>query len=175
VVFAWHRRQTGGGDIFSAATFGFAFIQALVGFVSQDSHLYLAAPSIENLIYGTAFLGSAAAGHPILALYARRLYPIPRYVQHTETFRRAFLVTSMVWFVGLTFRAALRIWLLVALPLEAYLVVNTVAGWPISVGLVTFTVWYPLRALRGAGLIAGRTVVEGDVEEAVEEAAAGAP
>jgi hypothetical protein len=53
--------------------------------------------------------------------------------------------------------------------------VNTVAGWPFSLTLVAFTVWYPLRELRRAGLISHAPAVVGDLEEAVEEAVAGSP
>ena len=41
------------------------------------------------------------------------------------------------------------------MPLELYLVADTVAGWPINVSLVVFTTWYPLRQLRRAGLMSG--------------------
>ena len=36
LVFAWHRRRTGGADVFSATTFGFACTKALAGVVSQN-------------------------------------------------------------------------------------------------------------------------------------------
>jgi intracellular septation protein A len=174
-IFAWHRRRTGDADVFSAATFGFACLQAAIGLVSQSPSFYLAVPTLENVLYGSAFLGSALAGRPLLALYVRRLYPVPARVQRAAAFGRAFRVTSAVWFVGLTLRGLLRLWLLVSLPLEWYLVVNTIAGWPFSVTLVAFTAWYPLRELRRAGLIAQTPAVVGDLEEAVEEAVAGSP
>jgi intracellular septation protein A len=174
-VFAWHWRRTGGADVFSAATFGFACLQALVGLVSRSPALYLAWPTIENLLYGAVFFGSALAGHPLLGLYARRLYPLPPTVQDSPTFKRALLVVSALWLVGLGLRGAVRLVLLAILPLEVYLVANTVAGWPFHAGLVILTVWYPLRALRHAGLLADAPPVVGDVEEAVEETVAGVP
>ena len=174
-IFAWHRRRTGEADIFSASTFGFACLQAAIGLVSQSPSFYLAVPSLENVLYGSAFLGSALAGRPLLALYVRRLYPVPACVQRSPAFRRAFCVTSAAWFVGLTLRGLLRLWLLVSLPLEWYLVVNTMAGWPFSLALVAFTAWYPLRELRRARLMTHTPAVVGDLEEAVEEAVAGAP
>jgi intracellular septation protein A len=177
LVFAWHRRRTGGADVFSATTFGFACTKALTGLVSQNQTLYLAFPSFENLIYGAAFFGSALLGRPLLALYAQRLYPIPESVRATDLFRRVFLVTSAVWLVGLTLRATIRIVLLrMELPLEVYLIADTVAGWPINASLVAFTGWYPLRQLHRAGYMdiqPAHLSAMDTVELVVEESAPG--
>jgi intracellular septation protein A len=171
LVFTWHYRRTGGADVFSATTFGFACVKAAAGLVSQNTWLYLAWPSLENLVYGTAFLGSALLGRPLLALYAERLYPISPEIRGSETFQRAFLIVSAGWLVGHSLRAVVRLWLLAHLSLEIYLIADTVAGWPINVSLVAFTTWFPLRALRRAGYmtepkpLATLDVVELAVEE----------
>ena len=173
-VFAWHYQRTRGADVFSATTFGFACVKATAGLVSQNAWLYLAWPSLENVIYGTAFFGSALLGRPLLALYAERLYPIPPGVRESSTFRRAFVIASAAWLCGHALRAVVRLWLLNNLPLELYLIADTVAGWPINVSLVAFTTWFPLRELRRAGFmsVAPREITTLDaVELAVEEGA----
>jgi intracellular septation protein A len=173
-VFAWHFSRTRGADVFSATTFAFACVKATAGLLSQNQWLYLAWPSLENLIYGAAFLGSALLGRPLLALFAQRLYPIPLSVRGTHTFRRAFVIASAAWLCGHSLRALVRLWLLATLPLELYLIADTVAGWPINVSLVAFTTWYPLRQLRRAGLVsvAPLALSAADaVELAVEETA----
>jgi intracellular septation protein A len=175
-VFLWHYRRTHGADVFSASTFVFACIKASAGLVSQNQTLYLGWASVENMVYGTAFFGSALFGRPLLALYAQRLYPIPNHVRESVAFRRAFVITSAVWLVGHTMRAVLRLWLLLflQLPLEVYLVVDTVAGWPINSSLFAFTAWYPLRELQRAGFMSvkPRPVSAIDaVKLAVEESA----
>src|SRR5207237_1470835 len=129
---AWHYRRGRGADVFSATTFGFACVKASAGLVSQTAlpdaapisavTLYLAWPSLENLVYGTAFFGSALLGKPLLALYAQRLYPIPPAVRASPTFRRAFLIASAAWLCGHGLRAVVRLWLLANLPLELYLI-----------------------------------------------------
>jgi hypothetical protein len=194
LVFAWHYRRTGGADVFSATTFGFACIKAAAGLAAQTSlsstsscahHgilvvfsspvcLYLAWPSLENLVYGTMFFGSALLGRPLLALYAQRLYPIPPAVRASPAFRRAFLVVSAGWLVGHSLRAVLRLWLLTNLPLEVYLIADTVAGWPINIGLVMLTTLFPLRELHRAGfmnVVPRRLPPMDAVELAVEESA----
>jgi intracellular septation protein A len=175
LIFAWHRRRTGGADVFSATTFVFACIKASAGLLSQNPTLYLAWPSLENLIYGTAFLGSALLGRPLLALYAQRLYPIPPEVSASATFRRAFLIASAAWLIGHALRGVVRLWLLYHLPLELYLIADTVAGWPINTSLVAFTAWYPLRQLRKAGLMSVTPALVDleEVELVVEETVPG--
>jgi hypothetical protein len=175
-VFAWHYRRTRGADVFSATTFAFACVKAAAGLVSQNQTLYLGWASVENLIYGVAFFGSALLGRPLLALYAQRLYPIPPSVRASGAFRRAFVITSAVWLCGHSLRAMLRLWLLLflQLPLEVYLVVDTVAGWPINSSLFAFSAWYPLRELRRAGFmsLAPRPISAIDaVELGIEESA----
>lgn len=153
-IFAWHAQRTGRADVFSATTFGFACVKATAGLVSQNETLYFAWPSIDNVVYGTAFFGSALLGRPLLALYAERLYPIPTDVRASHAFRRAFLIVSTVWLCGHALRAILRLWLLQQqLPREAFLLLDTVLGWPINGSLVAFTVWFPLRELRRAGFM----------------------
>lgn len=180
-VFWLHRRRTRHADVFSATTFAFACVSATVGVVTQDPVLYLAAPSFENLVYGLIFLGTALAGRPLLGQFARRLYPIPPRVEHAPEFRRAILFTSLVWFIGLAGRAVVRLWLISlwvadVLTLELYLVLNTVSGWPFNLGLVAFTVWYPVRAMKRAGLMESPPIAAiADVEASVEEATPGVP
>jgi intracellular septation protein A len=172
LVFAWHYQRTRGADVFSATTFAFACVKATAGLVSQNTWLYLAWPSLENLIYGTAFFTSAVLGKPLLALYAQRLYPIPPNVRQSHAFRRAFLVASTAWLLGHGLRAVVRLWLLAHLPLGLYLIADTVAGWPINVSLVAFTTWFPLRQLRQAGFMDIQPLAEVDaLELAVEETA----
>lgn len=162
--------------MFSASTFGFACVKAVAGLISQNQTLYLAWASVENMIYGLAFFGSAVLGRPLLAVYAQRLYPIPVSVRGSAAFRRAFLITSAVWLCGHTLRAAVRLWLLLYLQLDlpVYLVVDTMAGWPINMSQFVFTAWFPLRELRRAGFmsVTPRRIGVGDaVELAVEESA----
>jgi intracellular septation protein A len=172
-IFIWHLRRTGGADVFSASTFVLACVKASAGLLSDNLTLYLAWPSLENMIYATAFFGSALLGKPLLALYAQRLYPIPREVRRTSVFKNAFLVVSAAWFVGHSLRAMLRLYLLNTLPLELFLLADTVAGWPISAALIAITTLYPLRQLQRAGLILQpQPITSMDVVElAVEESA----
>lgn len=181
LVFALHWRRTSGLDVFSAVTFGFACLQAFIGMLWRNEFLYLAAPSLENAVEGAVLLGSALLGRPIIALYVRRLYPFPPRIETVAVFKRAFLAVSLLWCVLLLLRAGVRLYLLTlwqqgVLPLEWYLVANTVSGWPINITLAAFTFWWPLRALDRAGLMAELpTLGAREVEDALTDAAPSLP
>lgn len=175
LVFAWHYRRTRAADVFSATTFVLACVKATAGLASQNTWLYLAWPSLENVFYGLAFFSSALVGRPLLALYAQRLYPIDPRIRASATLQRAFLVVSAVWLGAHLSRGVLRLWLLsLPLPLDAYLVLDTVAGWPINTAMVVFAAWYPLRQMHAAGYMgvtpAPLSTMDA-VELAVEESA----
>ena len=107
----------------------------------------------------------------VMAECFRRNVP---HVRASHEFRRAFLIVSAVWLCGHSLRAVLRLWLLAHLPLEVYLIADTVAGWPINGSLVAITTWFPLRELRQAGYmsVAPKPISAADaLELAVEETA----
>ena len=59
---------------------------------TQSPSTYLAVPSLENVVLGSVFLGSAVFGRPLLAAYAQRLYPIPAEVRASRPFRNTMTV-----------------------------------------------------------------------------------
>lgn len=150
-VFAWHYWRAREFDVFSMTTVALACLKATAGVVSGSQTLYLVWPSMENLLYGSVFLGSALLGWPLLAVYAARLYPIPAAVTRMPAFRKGFLGASLAWAVGSCFRAALRVWLVGHLSLETFLLVDSAIGWPVNLALIWFTAWYPLRTLEREG------------------------
>jgi intracellular septation protein A len=152
-VFVWHYWRVHELDVFSLTTMLLACVKATAGLVSNDVRLYLVWPSVENLLYGTVFLATAWLGRPLLAMYARRLYPIPGEVAHSGAFRHAFLVASLAWAVVSVVRAGVRVWLVATLPLGLFLVVDSVIGWPMYLVLIWFSGWYPLSVLRRDGQV----------------------
>jgi hypothetical protein len=152
-VFAWHYWRAREFDVFSFTTLLLACVKATAGLVSNDVRLYLVWPSVENLLYGAVFLLSAWLGRPLLVMYARRLYPIPSEVTHSDAFRRGFLVASLAWALVSLLRAGMRVWLVATLPLGLFLVTDSVIGWPMYLVLIWFSGWYPLHVLRQDGQV----------------------
>jgi intracellular septation protein A len=152
-VFVWHYWRAHEFDVFSLTTMVLACVKATAGLASNDVRLYLVWPSVENLLYGTVFLGSAWLGRPVLAMYARRLYPIPPAVTDSDAFRHGFLVASLAWAAVSLMRAGMRVWLVATLPLGLFLAADAVIGWPMYLVLIWFSGWYPLRVLRRDGQV----------------------
>jgi hypothetical protein len=152
-VFVWHYWRVHELDVFSLTTMVLACVKATAGLVSNDARLYLLWPSVENLLYGTVFVTSAWLGRPLLAMYARRLYPTPSAVTRSDAFRRGLLGASLAWALVSVVRAGLRFWLVASLPVGVFLVVDSAIGWPMYLLLIWFSAWYPLRVLRRDGQV----------------------
>jgi intracellular septation protein A len=150
-VCMWHYSRVRRLDVFSLTTMLLACVKVGAGLLSGDERLYLVWPSVENVLYGTAFVASALAGYPLLARYAQQVYPIPRVVSRSGAFRHAFLVASIAWGLVSLMRASMRVLLVVHLPVDLFLVADTLMGWPVYLALIWFTAWYPLRVLRQDG------------------------
>ena len=123
-------------------------IQGGVGIAFQSVDLYLAAPALEMALWGAVLLGSVALGRPIVMLAASELNLLPATARRTPAMVRAFSTVTLVWGVVSFVKAATRLSLLAALPLEVFLVTNTVVITGINVLLLSFSVWYPLRVTR---------------------------
>ena len=98
---------------------------------------------------GLAFLITTLRGRPFAGLFAEELYPFPPQVKESETFRRAFSHVSIAWAVYFLFRSAVRLYMLTK-SVDAFVVVNVITGFPIIVGLLSWSVWYITRVFRNS-------------------------
>lgn len=150
-VFLWNYLRTRKHDVFSFTTMVLACVKACAGLLSGNISLYLIWPSVENVFCGGLFLGSALLGRPALAVYARRLYPVPADVVDSTAFKHGFLGASLAWAMISIVRAIVRLWLLAQLSVGTYLLVDSMIGWPMYLGVIWFTGWYSLQVLRNDG------------------------
>ena len=148
-AYAWERRH-GRPGVAPRIGLGIAFVQAAVGLASQSAVGYLAPPIIANAVYGLAFLVSVALGRPLAAVFAVESYPVPPEVRASETFRRTFLRISLVWGLYMIARSALRAVVLLRFSVDFYIAVNVATGAPLTIGLMVWSFWYGLRAIRYA-------------------------
>ena len=123
-------------------------VQALVGFLADDAHAYLAPSVLATAAWGSAFLGSAAVRRPLAGLFAGEMYPFPPEVRASATFRRVFTRISVAWGVLLLARSGIRLATLAESSVDAFVVVNAATGIPLTAAMMTWSVWYGTRAFR---------------------------
>lgn len=123
-------------------------IQGGAGLAFQSVDVYLAAPAVENVLWGLVLLASVAVGRPLVVAAALELKLLPLGLRGTTEVKRALSSITILWGVMFFVKAAIRLALLSALPLEEFLIVNTLTITSLNVLLLGFTLWYPVRAAR---------------------------
>jgi intracellular septation protein A len=149
LAYTWERRH-GRPGVAARIGLGIALIQAVVGLASQSAIGYFAPPVVANALYGLAFLVSVAVGRPLAGVFARELYPGSAERRQLPGVQRAFVRISLVWGVYLLARSALRLVVLLNFSIDVYVAVNVATAAPITIGLMAWSFWYGLRAIRYA-------------------------
>jgi hypothetical protein len=123
-------------------------IQGSAAIALDSVELYLAAPAVENILWGIALTGSVLLRRPLVRVIARELDLIPAGYADSATVGHALRHVTLAWGLAAFVKAAIRLWLLFSLPLEAFLVVHTVVNFTINGATTAFSFWWPLRATR---------------------------
>jgi len=147
VAFWWERRR-GASGILPAVGLGIAIVQALAGLASGSVGAYFAPAVIANGLYGATFLGSVLIGRPLAGVLAGETFPFPPRVKNSVVFRRVFARVSLVWGAYMMSRAAIRLVVLARSSVELFILVSVVTGIPLTLALMSWSFWYPLRVFR---------------------------
>ena len=123
-------------------------IQAVVGIATRSAEIYLIQPVIISALYGIAFLVSPLIGRPLTAIFANELYPFPPEVQQSDSFRRIFSRLSYAWGAYQLVRSTIKAAALIGLGVDIYVVVNLLTGAPMIAGMMSWSIWYTVRAFR---------------------------
>jgi intracellular septation protein A len=126
----------------------FVFIQALVGLWTGSAEIYLAIPVFVSAAYGLAFIGSIVIGRPLAGVFAEEMLTLPDEVKASRTHRRTFGLISLEWGLYMVARSALRLLVLVALGVDAFVAVGFVTGFPVTMALMSWSIWYGVRSFR---------------------------
>ncbi|MEO3872199.1 VC0807 family protein [Nonomuraea sp. B12E4] len=149
------RRRLDGVAAIVAVTFVLLLaMSALTG----DPRILLARESLLSGALGLLLLGSCAVGRPVLYGLVRRLNSgnqelLARWDElwpAQPSFRRVFVLLSLVWGTGLLAEAVVRIPLIYLLPVDAAAGVSTLLQLGTIALLVGWSVWYRGRRLRAA-------------------------
>lgn len=114
--------------------YGLAFTtgQVIVALVAHSAAVYAGSGVAENLIEGLGLLGSIAISRPLLPVVVEWI--IWQYTRAVLTLpvRAALTRLTFAWAVGSLVRAVGLYVALTHLPLGAFLLVNTLVGWPLT-------------------------------------------
>jgi intracellular septation protein A len=126
----------------------FVLIQAVVGLWTGSAEIYLAIPVFVNAVYGLAFIGSTVIGRPLAGVFAEEMLPLPDEVKASRTHRRVFGQISLAWGAYMVSRSVLRLIVLAALGVDVFVAVGFVTGFPITMALMSWSIWYGVRSFR---------------------------
>jgi intracellular septation protein A len=126
----------------------FVLVEAAVGLWTGSAEIYLAIPVVTNAAYGLVFIGSILVGRPLAGIFADELFPMPEEVKASRTHRRVFGLISLAWGAYMVLRSALRLVVLAALGVDAFVAVGFVTGFPFTMALMSWSVWYGVRSFR---------------------------
>jgi Protein of unknown function (DUF3159)/Intracellular septation protein A len=159
LALAVQLRRIGRVDPIVVVPMAVIFVQGTAALLLDSVELYLAAPAVENILWGVVLVGSVLVRRPLVRVIARELGLIPSTYSSTAAISRAFGQVTLVWGLAAFLKAAVRLWLLFTLPLEAFLVVVTVFHLALNSALVAFSFWWPLRAARSSEAGSGQWAV----------------
>jgi intracellular septation protein A len=143
-----YERQQGRPALVVRIALAFVLIQAVVGLWTGSAEIYLAIPVFVNAGYGLVFIGSTVIGRPLAGVFAEEMFPLPDEVKASRTHRRTFGVISLAWGSYMVGRSVLRLFVLVALGVDAFVAVGFVTGFPITMALMSWSIWYGVRSFR---------------------------
>jgi intracellular septation protein A len=122
--------------------------QAAVGLITGSAEAYVAVPVLVNAAYGLAFIGSTFIGRPLAGVFAEELIELPDEVKASRTHKLVFGRISLAWGAYMVFRAAVRLVILATLGVDLFVAVSFATGFPVTMALMSWSIWYGLRGFR---------------------------
>jgi len=148
LVLGWYWVKQNEFDGFSGIGAAYALSELAGLLVTQNPDWYLISPTISDWMMGAVFLGSMLASRPLIQRLSEQMAGLdafPEEVRNSEYFRRLWLRLSLLWGGAYLLRGALNYVLLATTPMEVYLASRIMLGWPVTIGLIAVSFWYPKR------------------------------
>jgi intracellular septation protein A len=123
-------------------------IQGSLAMLTGSIDLYLAAPAVEAVLWGLVLIGSALLKRPLVPIIARELGVVPIRFSDSTGLRRSLELLTLAWGIAAFFKAGLRVYLLMLLPLEAFLIAITLGTSIVNMVMLGLSVWLPLTMVR---------------------------
>jgi intracellular septation protein A len=122
--------------------------QAAVGLITGSADAYVALPVLVAAVYGLTFIVSTLIGRPLAGVFAEEMIELPDEVKASQTHRRVFGRISLVWGTYMVSRAIVRLVILAALGVDLFVAVSFATGFPVTMALMSWSIWYGLRGFR---------------------------
>ena len=137
-----YERRNGRSGALALVSVAFVLVQAAVGLIADSAIVYLAQPVIVGAIWGIANVVSALIGRPLAGVFAASWYSFPPIIKTSQTYRRVFGIESIVWGGYLLARSGVRMLVLAAGSIGAFVLVQIATGFPLTIALVVWSVWF---------------------------------
>ena len=149
LVFVHERRQGRPAMVVRLALVLVA-IRASVGFSSGSATVYLAQEIGIDTLLGCAVLASLARGRPFASWFASEIFPLPREMSESDTFRGAMRTITAVWGIYFLARALVRLAALLTLSTDRYALVIAVTDAPFLIAILAWSVYHAAGAFRSS-------------------------
>jgi hypothetical protein len=123
-------------------------IRATVGIVSGSGSAYLATEIGIDMLLGTTVLASLATQRPFASWFAADVYPFPREVLESQTYRQAMRRITLVWAVYFFLRGLVRLTALLTLSANSYALVVALTDAPFLIALLAWSVYHSVGTFR---------------------------
>lgn len=145
-----HERRSGRPATVVRLALVLVAIRATVGIVSGSGRAYLATEIAIDAVLATTVFASLAGGRPFASWFAMDVYPFPRDVVESRTYRHAMRVITYAWGGYFVLRGLARLAALLTLSTDSYAVVVAVSDAPFLIALLAWSTFYALRTFRGS-------------------------
>lgn len=144
VWVALRRRQVTWFVAVMIAVFGLGL---LLTFLAGDARVLLLKDSVVTASVGTVFLLSAVSGRPLTLAAAQTTQPwhaaaLDDLFRRRADVRHRFVVSALVWGVGLLLESAVRIPLVYTLPVDAMVAISEALLWGTIISLLAWNLVY---------------------------------
>lgn len=160
-----HRRL----DALSTLVLGGIVVSVLAMVLGGDARILLVRESLISGLIGAAFLVSLLTGRPLVFYLARATMLRQNGQEGRERFNawsqsaivhHGLRVMTLVWGIGLTFEAGLRIWAALEWPPARFLALMPPAGYAFAAALTLWTFWYARKLRQRAAHTQDRTAYQ---------------
>ena len=143
-LFTWWRNRRVEG--FAVLAVIFAAIQIVTTMITRNPALYLRSGAINNAIEGLVYFGSLLLPRPLIQIAAEATGAtdnVPEDLRRAPAYRAAWQILTAIWGAVNVGKAIAMVLAERWLPLDAALVLGLLMGWPLLVGLLAFSFWFP--------------------------------